>query len=149
MSSLTLLFSFPISPPLSFSPSFLPFSLPRTQPRKTSIPRVCFQAGRTPVKISSGSRGLWFFPTPLSILISENSASGHRTYTWNLHQFLQETFIPNMLLRHLPHPSFICRLTGYSVRIFPPCHTLCWVLRIPGWWVGFPVLSRQRSGRGD
>ena len=48
MSSLTLLFSFPISPCPFFLPILPPFLFAKDSAKKNSIHRVCFQAGRTP-----------------------------------------------------------------------------------------------------
>lgn len=125
MSSLTLLF-LSLSLLLSFSPSFLPFSLPRTQPRKTAS-MFASRQGELPVKISSGSRGLWFFPIPClhpsSLRILHQDM---HTYTWNLHQFLQTKKLSSQICSYttLPHPSFICGLTGQFLRIFSMSHTV-------------------------
>lgn len=134
MSSLTLLFSLYLLS-LSFPhPSSL--SLAKDSAKKTVS--LGFASRQENSQLwPSGSRGLWFSYPLSASLISENSASGHAYIHLNLHQFLQETFIPNMLYTTLPHPSFICRLTGYSVRIFPMSHTVLGA-KDPRVMVGFP-----------
>lgn len=140
--TITLLFSFPIF--LLFLPILppLPF-FAKDSAKKTVSPGFASRQGdNSQLKISSGETGLWFFPTPCphpsSLRILHQDM---RTYTWNLHQFLQETFIPTCSTP----PSHILPSFADSLGILWESSHVTHCVGCEGSQgdgVGFPVLSR-------